>query len=132
MAKITIAGDAIVITSSLKLEDIKTVEKYRPEALVLLDEDGEQVFRVGTTTGAGNITKYGAEFGSETRDDEKKAIMTLVFTCNDKSMSIKEVVADKIGAYVLNLSKVEDNIPAVLGEIKAEKERIMESITIAQ
>ena len=28
MAKITIAGDAAVVTSAMKLEDIKTIEKY--------------------------------------------------------------------------------------------------------
>mgnify|MGYP007049942276 CR=1 FL=1 len=31
MAKITIAGDAAVVTSAMKLEDIKTIEKYRPK-----------------------------------------------------------------------------------------------------
>ena len=33
MAKIVIAGDAIVVTSALKLEDIRTIEKYRPKEL---------------------------------------------------------------------------------------------------
>ena len=42
MAKITIAGDAVVVTSALKLEDIKTIEKYRRNALVLKGgEDGK-------------------------------------------------------------------------------------------
>ena len=40
MAKITIAGDAVVITSTQKLEDIKLLEKYRPKALCLY-ETGE-------------------------------------------------------------------------------------------
>lgn len=132
MAKITIAGDAIVITSSLKLEDIKTVQKYRPEALLLHDEDNEPVFCVGITDGAGNITKYGAEFGRETRDDEKKATMTLIYTSDDEGIDIKEAVVDNIGAAILSLNKIEETVPAVLGEIKAEKERIMENITIAQ
>ena len=41
MAKIVIAGDAVVITSALKLEDIKTIAKYNPKALTLMGgEDG--------------------------------------------------------------------------------------------
>ena len=42
MAKITIAGDSIVITSSKTLAAIKDLEKYRPKALRLYerDEDG--------------------------------------------------------------------------------------------
>ena len=51
MAKIVIAGDAVVVTSAMKLEDIKTIEKYRPKELVLKGgEDGkEPIFGVGTT-----------------------------------------------------------------------------------
>ena len=33
MAKIIIAGDAAVIQSSAKFEDIKTLEKYNPKSL---------------------------------------------------------------------------------------------------
>lgn len=132
MAKITIAGDAVVITSAVKLEDIKTVKKYRPAALTLMggEEGKEPIFRLGVTEGAGNITKYGAEFGSETHDDEKKAVMTLI--CRADEGDIKEIVADTIGAYVLNLNKIEETFPAVLQEIKAEKEQILSNITIAQ
>ena len=62
MAKIVIAGDAVVVTSAMKLEDIKTIEKYRPKELVLKGgEDGkEPIFGVGTTHGAGNINAVGA------------------------------------------------------------------------
>ena len=43
MAKIVIAGDAVVVTSAMKLEDIKTIEKYRPKELVLKGgEDGKE------------------------------------------------------------------------------------------
>lgn len=132
MAKITIAGDAVVITSAMKLEDIKNVKKYRPDALVLKGgEDGkEPIFRLGVCSGAGSISKYGAEFGSETHDDEKKAVMTLICDCHDGD--IKEVVADTIGAYVLNLNKLEATLPGVLEEIAAEKEQILSNISVAQ
>lgn len=132
MAKITIAGEAVVITSAMKLEDIKNVKKYRPDALVLKGgEDGkEPIFRLGVCSGAGNISKYGAEFGSETHDDEKKAVMTLICDCHDGD--IKEVVADTIGAYVLNLNKLEATLPGVLEEIAAEKEQILSNISVAQ
>lgn len=131
MAKITIVGDAVVITSAMKLEDIKTVKKYRPDALTLKGgEDGkEPIFKLGVCTGAGSISKYGAEFGSETHDDEKKAVMTLICDCHEGN--IKEAVADTIGAYVLNLNKLEDTLPSVLEEIAVEKERIMSNISVA-
>lgn len=132
MAKIVIAGDAVVVTSELKLEDIKTIKKYRPDALVLKGgEDGkEPIFCLGVCNGVGKINKYGAEFGSETHDDEKKAVMTLICDCREGD--IKEVVADTIGAYVLNLNKLEAALPGVLEEIAAEKEQIMSNISVAQ
>ena len=48
MAKIVIAGDAVIVTSTMKLEDIKTIAKYRPKALTLMGgEDGkEPIFAV--------------------------------------------------------------------------------------
>ena len=61
MAKIIIAGDAIVVKSDEKLEDIKTLEKYMPKALSLFEEeDGKksEVFRVGSTNGQGSINQF--------------------------------------------------------------------------
>lgn len=133
MAKITIAGDAVVVTSALKLEDIKTVAKYRPKALTLMGgEDGkEPVFAVGVTEGAGNINAFGASFGRETYDDQKHACITL---CTGMAVTgdVKEWVADHIGSAIINLNKLEEALPAVLEEIANEKARVMSNITVAQ
>ena len=107
MAKIVIAGDAVVVTSAMKLEDIKTIEKYRPKELVLKGgEDGkEPIFGVGTTHGAGSINAVGASFGSETRDDDKLACITLFL--DGVTGDVKDWVADRLGAAIINLNKLE-------------------------
>lgn len=132
MAKITIAGDAVVVTSAMKLEDLRTIKKYRPSALVLKGgEDGkEPIFRIDVTDGEGDINKYGVKFGASTHDDEKNAVVTLMISA--KEGDIKEVVADTIGTYVLSLNKLEVALPSVLEEIAAEKEQIMSNISVAQ
>ena len=132
MAKITIAGEAVVITSSMKLEDIKTIQKYRPEALTLFggEEGKEPIFKIGVSEGFGTINKYGAEFGSATHDDEKKAVITLTMTTDDGNL--KEFVADTIGTYVLKLNELESKLPAILADISAQKTKILENITVAQ
>lgn len=132
MAKVVIAGDAVVVTSALKLEDLRTVAKYRPKSLILMGgEDGkEPIFRVAVGTGAGEIGQYGVEFGQETRDDAKLATLTMVAT--GVGADIKEFVADKIGGALINLNKIEENLPAVIEEIDAEKAAVLESITVAQ
>lgn len=133
MAKVTIAGKAIVITSALKLEELETVKKYQPKALVLLGgEDGkEPIFAVGVVRGsAGNIVNVGVEFGEETHDDQKLATMTLMVPGDVKDM--KEYVADKYGAALVNLKKLEDTLPAVVEAIAASKKSIMDNISVAQ
>lgn len=132
MAKIVIAGEAVVVTSAIKLEDLRKVAKYRPDALVLKGgEDGkEPIFRIGVCSGTGKINKYGAEFGAETHDDAKLATITLVTGALEGD--IREAVAEAIGASILNLNKLEETIPTVLAEIDAEKAAILGNITIAQ
>ena len=132
MAKIVIAGDAIVVTSALKLEDIRAIEKYRPKELVLKGgEDGkEPIFAVGTTAGAGNINAVGASFGRESHDAEKLATITMC--TNGVTGDVKEWVADHIGSAIISLNKLEEKLPTVLEEIAAEKAAVLSNITVAQ
>lgn len=133
MAKINVIGDAVVVTSELKLEDIKLVKKYRPNALTLFEEiDGqkEPVFAVtAAECGSGDINEYGASFGGETRDGEKHATITTIL--KGAPADLKEYLADKLGGPLMKLNKVEQQVPAVLAEIAAEKQAVMDQITIA-
>lgn len=132
MAKITIAGEAVVVTSALKLEDIKLVEKYRPEALKLYDENEpkECIFVVGSTFGNGVINKFGASFGSATHDDRKLATITMGL--GEPVGDVREHVAESVGVAILLLNKVEEKIPAVLADIEAEKAAVLENIAVAE
>lgn len=133
MAKVTIAGKALVITSSLKLTDLETVKKYQPKALILMGgEDGkEPVFAVTAVRGStGKIGNIGVEFGEETHDDAKLATMTLMVPGDVKDM--KEYVADKYGAALMNLAKLETTLPAVVEAIAASKKSIMDNISVAR
>lgn len=132
MAKIVIAGDAIIITSSMKLADIQTIQKYRPNELVLKGgEDGkEPIFAIGVTNGAGNINEVGASFGCTSHDEEKFATITMV--TDGVTGDIKEWVADRIGCAIISLNKLEEKLPAVLAEIEDQKAEVMGNITVAQ
>ena len=129
MAKVKTVGQAIVVVSDVKLEDIEKVEKYRPEALVLKGgEDGkEEIFRIGT--GAGKINTYGASFGEATRDEEKLATITM--TTNYSGDNIKEFICDELGAALTNLGKLEKAIPEVIEAIDKDRAAIMEGIELS-
>ena len=129
MAKVVSVGQAVVITSEVKLEDIKKIQKYRPEALVLKggEDNKEEIFRIGI--GDGKIGTYGASFGEATRDDEKLATITM--TTNYNGDDIKGSIADELGVALTNLGKLEKTLPAVLDSIDKERAAIMDGITIA-
>ena len=129
MAKIKVVGNAAVITSTLTLGDIALVKAYRPEALALKGgENGkEEVFRIGMCIDPyGDVSAAGMMFGAE--NAEGKAIITeLVSPVSD---DIKSELADKYGAALVNLGKLEEILPGVIEEIKAEREALMASIEV--
>lgn len=133
MAKILIAGDVIVVTSSKKLGDIKTLEKYDPKALSLYETDPvtnvkSEIFKVGSTEGVGNINKYGASFASESRDGNGFATITLPIPDG-----VKDVVAyasDEVGFSLMKLNDVEAGIDAALTAVAAKKAAILENIEV--
>ena len=133
MAKITIAGDAVVITSTQTLENIKALEKYRPSALTLYEENenGKRVavFKVGSTSGNGAAGTFGISFNGVTHDDQRLATVTLPAPAG--AADIKDAVAEMYGAIVLALEKVEAQIADAVAAVAAEREAVKANITIA-
>lgn len=130
MAKINVMGDAVVVTSAVKFEDLRTVEKYRPEALLVKGgEDGKDVVFTVSTHGEGCISKYGVTFSGESREGEKLACLTLNVQCDTDDLS--DFITDKLGAAIIQLNKLEKTLPAVIEEIKAEAQAVKNCITIA-
>src|SRR5574344_1183150 len=125
MAKIIIAGDAIVVKSDKKLEDIKTLEKYMPKALSLFEEeDGKksEVFRVGCTTGQGSINQFGASFGSGAHAGSGLATITLPVP--DGVEDVVSYASDLIGTAIVRLNQIEDGINLALSTVAAQKKQI--------
>lgn len=133
MSKITIAGDAVAITSANTLEELKTIAKYRPKALRLMGgEDGKELqFAVLVREGAaGSINANGATFGRVSNDGSDKACITVMLPEGIKG-DVKEYVADALGGAVMRLNELEEKLPAVLTEIQADKAKVMSGITVA-
>lgn len=130
MAKITINGNAAVLTSEVAFEDLKKVKAYNPKALALFggEDNKEEIFRVDVTSGDGSANQYGVSFGHATRDDRKLATMTIALNCAD-DVNVKEFVAEKYGAALTNLNKVEQALPAAIEKIDADKAAVLASIT---
>ncbi len=134
MAKITTVGDAVVLTSDVKLEDIKTLEKYKPEALRLYkdDENGKKecVFTVGTTKGTGGLNALGALFSNTALDGSGRATFTCKVPEGATPENVKEKIAEMVGTGIISLKQVEAQIPEALAAVKAEKDDIMANISV--
>lgn len=123
-AKICIIGAAAVVVSGVKLEDWKLVEKYSPEALKIVDEDGDAVFKIVTGPGGGSINQFGISWGSYV-SDEGYATVTILLDedVEDKKAAVKDVA----GSALLDLIDIEKEMPKILEEIR-EKEKEIESL----
>lgn len=130
MAKITVMGDAVVITSALKLEDLKNVAKYRKKSLVLKGgEDGkEPIFGIAVAKGdnTGSIDNNGAIFGRA--DANGNAMIT--FVQSGDPATVKARIADELGGAMINLNKLEQQLTGAVTEIAADKEAVLASIDV--
>lgn len=131
MAKIVVYPNVgrILVTSSASFENIEMLEKFRPKALGLFDEDNIEIFRVATTVGNGSINCYGAEFGGHTQDDEKFA--TIVLDIPKGTKEPEKYAEEVVGASIISLNKVEAQFAEALEDIERERATVRENITIA-
>ena len=131
MARIKIVGESVVIISDIKFDDYKMIAKYRPAKLVLKggDDGKEPIFAVGVATNPrGSINKMGVEFGSEAHDGTGRATITLGLPRTEGD--IKEAVAEYIGSAILDLNKLEAQLPAVIEEIGVERANVLANIDV--
>jgi hypothetical protein len=131
--KIQITGDAFVVTSSLSVEDIKTVAKYAPKNLKVVetDEDGNknEVFAINYNEGKSSIAGFGITFGGKTRDD--KALATVTSMIPAGTANAKDYVAEVLGGVTVYLKQLEETVPAKAKEFKDARKTLVDSITVA-
>lgn len=131
MAKITVVGKAVVVTSTLKTKEVEMVKKYRQDALTLYEGEGKDkqaVFLIETGNGVGSIGAYGIEFNGTNADGF--ATVTRLLPDGLNAEDVKEWVSDNIGVPTLKLGRLEASIPAVAAEIATEKATIESMLTI--
>ena len=128
-ASVTVMGEAAVITSALKLDDILLAKKYRPDALKLYADDKktEQIFGIDVTSrSSGAINKNGATF-SEVTDQNGNATITMSI---DRDENIEETLTDTIGMGLLYLNQLEDKFGEAVASIREDQAKIKGLITI--
>ena len=122
MAKIKLMGDQLAIVSAMKLDELKVIERRKPEALKLKDAEGKNVvFAVGVGC-APSISKYGVVFAAQ-EVIGGKAIYTMPAPSDD-SVEVRKFINENWGTIVFDLNKVEEQCAVAFTEIAAEEAQI--------
>ena len=127
MADVKIAGNTIVLTSTVTLEQIKRIEKHRPEALEIRNAKEEIIFRVGT--GSNALNDHGASFNAATLDDRELAYISLPIPPG--VTDAKRYFAETFGQQHLYLKAIEQRLSSVLVEVEGKITEIMNDVTMA-
>lgn len=129
MAKVKIVGKAVVVTSAIKMEDLRKIKKYAPDALILKDEaSGNPVFGIGTG-GMGVLNSKGAEFNGVSHDGQGLATITMTLDIGEQE-DAKEVVTEILGVPLMKLNELEGKLPAVISGLNEQAAKIAASITV--
>lgn len=110
--------------STLKAEDVALVKKYKPAALKMTDEEGNETFAISYVEGKPCVSSVGVTFGSVGADG------TLMITGEVPANveNVAEWLADKLGGIANNVAAFERTIPDIAADIKAERRTVINSI----
>lgn len=122
MAKIRKVGQALVITSGLKAEDIKRVGKFGAKSLQLINESKEPTFAVAVGN-YGSVGKNGISFDKV--NSNGFAEITIMTELADKN-----AVMEDYGYILANLVKIENQVTMALDGINEVFASVSESIEV--
>lgn len=130
MAKLSIMGDTVQITTELTKEMVQRIKDYAPDALKLFDSEGNEVFGVGI--GDANVSKYGICFCSETA--EGNLFMTTNNPVSDHSNPDKEreKVVRQFAPIINKLQMIEQHVSNVKAELDSVEAAVQESVTFVR
>ena len=103
-------GQALVVTSSVKVEDIQRAERICPDALILKDEEDQPIFKLGYCDHGIGVGQCGIVFNS--KNAEGYAQLTLL----RKEKLTKVAFEDEFGLCFIRLHEVEEQFDAFYNE----------------
>lgn len=132
MAKIKVTGDIITLVSAITAEDFSKVKRYMPEAGVMLDEKGNQVFKVDyRALSQEQPNAYGVVYGAV--DFGGKMIAQFpnpVQGNHNDAEAEKKVIVNRYAGILSKLNEVEAHILSCLPQILGLEAEVSESIVI--
>lgn len=131
MANIKACGDYITITSAITKEQFRKVERYAPEAAIMKDEDGNEIFKIGFDAYADRPSKYGITYSSVGVNGKMFVQIPNSIQGDHTNTELeREVITDEFAGILAKTKLVEENILAVMGNIEQMEADMQSSISI--
>lgn len=129
-AKITVAGDAIIITSGLPAEAWRLAEQLRPALLQLADFDGDGdpdfMMVAPHQNTCSSLSKYGGVW--KTARDGEKAQITLAIPCGTED--VKTYLEKTLMPTVIKVNQMENIIAHNIEDLRDQRKEFFDSVTI--
>lgn len=129
--QIKVNGNVVVLESSLKMEDLAKVAKYRREELsVKGGKDNEQVLFTVMPAAAGGdgLTDKAAFFAPALNGKASITISDIPASAKVNAETLKGYIADTVGAAKGYIEKLEVKLPKIVEEINAQRAALMQGI----
>lgn len=130
MTKVKVLGDAMVVTSGLRAEDIKKISKQQPASLKLYDEETkDEVFAIGFAETA-SVTEHGVCFDGT--NAEGNAIATIKLPAGMDAEKKTKYITEKYGTVLGNLNFAEERISLKIEEFNTNMAEVANNIEIVE
>lgn len=133
--QIKVNGNVVVLESSLKMEDLTKVQKYRPEELsVKGGKDNEQVMFTVMPAAAGSdgLTDKVAFFAPALNGKASITISNIPAAAKVNAETLKGYIADTVGGAKAYIEKLEGKLPGIVEEINAQRAALMQGIDMGE
>lgn len=134
MAKFKLAGNALVIQSEVKMEDMLKVQKYRKDKLTVKKEiNGQEVILFGVCADKklNNIfNKTYAVFSEDNVTEDGYGVITLEISNSTEGLPTVEDVIDECGEGLIYLNQIEKQMETALYAIQQNLDLLTSKIEI--
>lgn len=132
MLKTKIVMNEVIVSSNHTPEDFAKLNKFAPETLSVVDEDGNQIFGYVYKEGLIDnhpVSKFGIVFNAVDNNGKVAVVVKLPQSLEDEAAK-KQWIAENLGAALTLGEQLENNFDEKIAEIDATIDMIVDEIEV--
>ena len=114
--EIIVCGGSVTFKSAFTIKEIERAATYRPNSILLVDDEGVDFYMITGERGA--VGSTGICYEAESADGSGHAVVTVPIHLKE-DQSAREAVIEKYAAAIEKIERVEDQVRVSLDEINA-------------